>query len=163
MNDQILATLNPIPRAVAAGLIALCPDTVLTSGRRSVADTARAEAANVTQNQNFIRQTYRHDPVTGKQCAVAEALQAWVDAQGACLPAETYEAAFLAILGTFSTEDLGHFSYHMTGNAFDVRPDEDATKAGYLKKAAADRSAAGGTALFLEREAGLIRWHWQGV
>ncbi len=156
-NDDVIATLNPIAAAVARGLCDTVQDTVLTSGKRSLEATAAAVAADVAENTQFITNTYKK-PL----CAVAVALQGWVDAQGACLPAETYRAAFLAILGTFSADDLRKFSRHTTGDAFDIRPDGDPTKIAYLERAAVARVAAGGSALFLEREAGEIRWHWQG-
>jgi hypothetical protein len=159
-NPDIIAGLNPVAADIATRFLAAFPSAILTSGRRSLEATASAEAANTVLNPKFISQTYKHD-ANGNQCAVATTLQAWVDAQQACLPGEAYDAAFLAILRSFPADELRKFSRHTTGDAFDVHPDGDAAELAWLKNAVAARVAAGGSALFLEQEAGLTRWHVQ--
>lgn len=162
-NDFIISGLNPVAAQAARDFLAKFPDAILTSGRRSVQSQAAAVAADVVQDPGFIAKTYRHDPITGQQCAVAAALQCWIEASIECVAVDGITIAFEKIMGRYSQEELEKFSFHMGGNAFDVHPDGDAAKSSYLIDLAAERNAAGGRAEFLSKEAGLVRWHWQGV
>ena len=161
-NSDIIASLNPVAADAARAFLLHHPDGILTSGRRSVKAQADAMAADCAVNPQFIQQTYAK--ANGRLVsAAAQACQDWMNAQASCPTGDVICAAFEGILGTFSAEDLEHLSLHLGGNAFDCHVDDDPAKLDTLKTLASNRVLAGGKALFLEEEAGLPRWHWQGV
>lgn len=152
-NEEIIATLNAPAAACAQKLLATFPDAILTSGRRDVVGQANAMASDVALDAQFIAKTYRK-PL----CPAAAACQDWVNAQAACLPKGAIADGLLATLKTFSDEELSRLSCHLGGDAFDVHPDGDVRKLQFLEDLA---SEIGAPALFLEKESGLTRWHFQ--
>ena len=62
----------------------------------------------------------------------------------------------LSIFDSVSNADLGKFSKHLSGEAFDVQPVQ--TDADAIKKTIRGLS---GLDLFLDTEGGLVRWHAQ--
>lgn len=147
-----LASLNLSPRALAAALAlqAEFPDVVFTSGRRTVADQARAMAQNIVQNRRYIVETY---------LATAESaqLQAWVDAYPTARDAGSIAAGLAGIMAGWSDDQRGLISKHFSGDAFDIQPIPGphgaAIEAAVL--------ALPGLTKFLTQEAGLLRWHAQ--
>src|SRR5262245_10484235 len=77
-SDPAIERLNLLDaaRAAAYALKALFPTVQFTSGRRTLADQARAMAQNVAVKRNYIIGTYK----PGRACS---ACQAWVDANPA--------------------------------------------------------------------------------
>jgi hypothetical protein len=141
--------LAPIARAAAYALKKAHTAVQFTSGRRSKPDQARAMASNVVKNRKWIEQTYAASDLRTK-------CQAWVDAH----PDKTTQAdiaeGLVSVFNTVADAELGRFSKHLSGTAFDVQPvDKDAD--------AIKKTIRGLTGLdkFLESEGGLVRWHAQ--
>lgn len=122
------------------------PDVVFTSGKRDLADQARAMAQNVAQNRQWIGQTYK---AAGK-------LQAWVDANPGAKTMGAIEAGLLSVLHKLTPAELDKISCHLSGGAFDIQPDEDVAKDDYLKTLAVKYGGR-----YLDKEGGLKRRHWQ--
>ncbi len=127
------------------------PDAVFTSGRRGVADQARAMAQNVASNRQWIAETYKK-PL----CAAARALQDWVDRTPHANAVSDLTVGFVAILQTFSDDELGKLTCHLSGDAFDAQTDGDLSKDAFLQSLAAKYGGK-----FLDKEGGLKRRHWQ--
>ena len=92
------------------------PWVVFTSGRRDLAGQASAMAGNVVYNRQWIVQTYAANPVSA-------AAQAWVNAHPEARTKEAIAAGLLGVFNTFSPRDLGRLSHHLSGLAFDVKPE----------------------------------------
>jgi len=126
------------------------PDVVFTSGRREVADQARAMSGNVAVNRRWIGQTYANTPE-------ARALQAWVNAHPEADTAGEIAAGLVGVMAGWTDVQKGRLSKHFSGQAFDVQPVSgprgDAIKATIR--------ALPGLVKFLDREGGLVRWHAQ--
>lgn len=122
------------------------PDVVFTSGRRSLQDQARAMAQNVVVNRQWIGQTYK---AAGK-------LQAWVDAHPEAKSHASTEAGLLSVLQGMTDDERARVSCHLSGDAFDVKPDNDKGKDDYLKSLAVQYGGK-----YLDTEGGLRRRHWQ--
>jgi len=141
--------LEDIARSAAYALRKAHPAVRLTSGRRSREDQARAMASNVVQNRKWIEQTYAPSPLCTR-------CQEWVDKNpGKKTEAEIAEG-LLSVLNGASDEELGKFSKHLSGKAFDVQPvdkDAEAIKTAIRGLPGLDK--------FLDREGGLVRWHAQ--
>lgn len=125
------------------------PDAVFTSGRRQIADQARAMGQNTVLNRKWIVQTY-------KSSVGARACQAWVDTNPLATTASQLAAGIEGTLKTLSDSDLALLSCHLSGDAFDVQPDGDFDKDEFLKALAVKYGGK-----FLEKEGGLRRRHWQ--
>lgn len=125
------------------------PDIKFTSGRRSLADQARAMAGNVAQNRLWIARTYAPS-VASRAC------QKWVDDNPGKKTASEIETGLRLVLTALPGNQAGQISKHLTGEAFDVQPvttkDADAIKAA-IRKLKGVR--------FLDKEGGLVRWHAQ--
>lgn len=128
------------------------PDADYTSGRRGLEAQAHAVAEDVLLDRDFVKNTYREG-------VVKDAVQAWIENATQPLTQDRLAAGILAVLQTFSDDDLAHFSIHLSGEAFDVRP--VFTPRGLLMKARLYELATIYGGKFLEHEGKLIRWHWQ--
>jgi len=119
-----------------------CPHVVFLSGRRTLQDQARAMASNVTHNRNYISETYALS-VASSRC------QQWVNHHPEAKTVEEIEAGLLTVLTHLTPDQQLSISRHLTGDAFDIAP-HSATVAAIenLKPRK-----------FLQKEAGLVRWH----
>ena len=142
--------LRGAAKAGALALEAACPGVVFTSGRRGVADQARAMASNLVKNRRWIAETYR-DTVESRQ------LQAWVNAHPNVRGREDLAKGLARIMADWSDEARGRLSKHFSGDAFDIQPVDG--PAGFAILAEVRKLA--GLEKFLEREGGLVRWHAQ--
>lgn len=150
MDAQIEGlSLAPTARTAAYALKKAHPAVSFTSGRRGKADQARAMASNVVKNRKWIEQTYAASTLR-TQC------QAWVDANPEKKTQAEIAEGLVSVFDAVTDEELGKFSKHLSGEAFDVQPvdaDADAIK----------KTIRGLTGLdkFLDTEGGLVRWHAQ--
>lgn len=150
-NDPAIEALDlaPTARKAAYALKSAHPGTVFTSGRRSKSEQASAMAGNVVKNRQWIEQTYADSPLR-KRC------QDWVDAHPDKTKQDEIAAGLLSVLDAATDAELGAFSKHLSGAAFDVQPvekDADAVKKTLRGLAGLDK--------FLDMEGGLVRWHAQ--
>jgi len=150
LDTQIEAlNLAATARTAAYALKKAHPAVSFTSGRRDKADQARAMASNVVKNRQWIEETYAKSDLR-KQC------QDWVDANPDKKTQAEIAEGLLSVFNNASDADLGKFSKHLSGDAFDVQPvDKDAD--------AIKKTIRGLTGLdkFLDTEGGLVRWHAQ--
>jgi peptidoglycan hydrolase-like protein with peptidoglycan-binding domain len=123
------------------------PWVVFTSGRRDVADQARAMAGNVVQNRRWIAETYASSPVS-------RAAQAWVDAHPEAQSSDAIAAGLLSVFQGFSAAEMGRLSYHLSGLAFDIQP-----VLNRLSEIVPTIQALPRLKEFLTKEGGLDRWH----
>jgi hypothetical protein len=141
--------LSATAKAAAYQLKAAHPEISFTSGRRSIAGQAHAMASNIVSSGD--RQWIVHVPYAG-----AGELQKWVDDHPAATTVDAIAAGLKGVLDAMSEEQRGKVSKHLSGDAFDVQPQEkDADK---IK---ADMAALPGVTKFLQQEGGLTRWHVQ--
>jgi len=150
-NDAEIEALDlaDTARKAAYALKAAHPTVRFTSGRRNKADQARAMAGNVVKNRQWIVETYKDGPLR-KRC------QDWVDEHADQTTKEQIAAGLLSVFDAATDAELGAFSKHLSGEAFDVQPvDEGAAD---IKKTI--RGLAG-LDKFLDMEGGLVRWHAQ--
>jgi peptidoglycan L-alanyl-D-glutamate endopeptidase CwlK len=148
-QDIVRLQLNDNAQNAAVILRAAYPGTVFTSGRRSIQDQAHAMAGNVVKNRQFIVQTYKASP-TCSQC------QQWVDSHPQATTQDQIAAGLLQVFQAAPESEVMKFSRHLSGNAFDVQPvlaDAEAIVAFIRKLPLLE--------LFLDHEAGLVRWHAQ--
>jgi hypothetical protein len=141
--------LAPIAEAAARILKQKHPEVVFTSGRRNIADQAHAMASNVALgNRHWIEQTYVASPVR-------DALQAWVNAHPSARTVDQIAQGLEATMNAMP-DQVGKISKHLSGMAFDVKP--TTTNAEAIKQTIRSLPKL---QRFLEREAGLVRWHAQ--
>ncbi|WP_374568604.1 hypothetical protein [Ideonella sp.] len=141
--------LSATARAAAYALKKAHPAVSFTSGRRDKSDQARAMASNVVKNRKWIEETYAKSDLR-KQC------QDWVDANPDKKTQAEIAEGLLSVFNNATDADLGKFSKHLSGDAFDVQPvdkDADAIKKTIRGLAGLDK--------FLDTEGGLVRWHAQ--
>ncbi len=124
------------------------PAVVFTSGRRNKQQQAHAMAGNVVSNRKWIEQTY-------VASGVRDACQKWLNDNPKKKTAAEIEQGLLDVLNKYTDSQLGVFSKHISGMAFDVQPVEGGED---LK---ASIRALDGLDKFLEKEGGLVRWHAQ--
>jgi hypothetical protein len=106
-------------------------------------------ASNVTQNREWIEQTYAVSPLRTR-------CQEWVNKNPHKKMQAEIAEGLLSVLNSASDDELGKFSQHLSGKAFDVQPvDKDAEA---IKEAI---RVLPGLDKFLDREGGLVRWHAQ--
>jgi hypothetical protein len=149
MNIEEL-NLAPIAEAAARILKQKHPEVVFTSGRRNIADQAHAMASNVALgNRHWIEQTYVASPVR-------DALQAWVNAHPSARTVDQIAQGLETTMNAMTPDQVGKISKHLSGMAFDVKPTN--TNAEAIKRTI--RSLPN-LHRFLEKEAGLVRWHAQ--
>lgn len=150
-NDAEIEALDlaPTARKAAYALKKAHPSVKFTSGRRSKADQARAMAGNVVKNRKWIEQTYKDSPLR-KKC------QDWVNDNTDKKTQAEIAQGLLSVLDAATDEELGNFSKHLSGMAFDVQPvdkDAEAIKTTIRGLSGLDK--------FLDTEGGLVRWHAQ--
>lgn len=141
--------LAPTARTAAYLLKKAHPSVNFTSGRRSKEDQARAMASNVVKNRKWIEETYLISPLR-KKC------QDWVDNHPDKRTQAEIQQGLISVFNTSDDDDLGKFSKHLSGMAFDVQPVEN--NAEHIKQTILGLS---GLDKFLEKEGGLVRWHAQ--
>lgn len=127
------------------------PEISFTSGRRAVADQARAMASNVRLNRQWIAETYR-------KTAERDELQAWVDAHPDATSAAAIASGLRKVMNGWTDAQRARLSKHFSGQAFDVQPLAAGPQAEAVKQSI---RALPGLTKFLEKEGGLIRWHAQ--
>lgn len=142
--------LAPVANAAALALRAKFPTVKFTSGRRAVADQARAMAQNVAKNRKWIAQTYVSTPESRE-------LQAEVDKLGPHADAARIASVLSDAMSDWTDAQKGRVSKHFSGEAFDVQPVPG--QQGEAIKAAIRKLP--GLVKFLEAEGGLVRWHAQ--
>ena len=125
------------------------PSVQFTSGRRNKEEQALAMARNVVKNRKWIEQTYISSTLRTK-------CQQWVDNNPEKKTQAEITAGLVSVLNEAADADLGKFSKHLSGEAFDVQPVE--TGADAIKTTIRGLS---GLSKFLESEGGLVRWHAQ--
>jgi hypothetical protein len=136
-------------RTAAYALKKAHPSIKFTSGRRTTQEQAQAMASNIVENRKWIEQTYANTPLRTK-------CQQWVDKNPNKKTQAEIAEGLLSVLNTASQSELGKFSKHLSGEAFDVQPvDKDAD---VIKKTIRGLS---GLDKFLDQEGGLVRWHAQ--
>lgn len=148
MHIDDLDLAEPAMRA-ARLLAARHPKITFTSGRRRVADQARAMASNIRLNRRWIAETYR-------RTAERDMLQTWVDAHPRATSAAAIAAGLRGVMARWSDDQRARLSRHFSGQAFDVQPLPPGPEARAVK---ATIRALPGLTKFLEQEGGLIRWH----
>lgn len=149
------------------------PWAVFTSGRRSMELQAWAMAGNVVRNRDWIRggehPTYKPSPC-------ADACQAWVWTHPEATTQAEIAAGLLAVTSGYSDEEIAKMTVHPSGLAFDVQPIGVKMRPGQSAGSWADEMARASRACawlgaraakvggrFLQRENGLVIWHWQAV
>ncbi|GAA5181834.1 hypothetical protein GCM10025771_29690 [Niveibacterium umoris] len=150
-TDSAIEALNlaPTARLAAYALKKAHPSVTFTSGRRGKEDQARAMASNVVKNRKWIEETYANSPLR-KKC------QDWVDNNPGKKTQAEIQEGLLSVFNEATDEDLGKFSKHLSGMAFDVQPVDDDAEA--IKKTIRGLE---GLDKFLDKEGGLVRWHAQ--
>jgi hypothetical protein len=151
LNDPEIESLHlaPTARAAAYALKKAHPSINFTSGRRGKEDQARAMASNVVKNRNWIEETYLNSPLR-KKC------QDWVDNHPGKKTQAEIQQGLLSVFNDADDDELGRFSKHLGGMAFDVQPVEH--NGDKIKQTIRGLS---GLDKFLEKEGGLVRWHAQ--
>lgn len=146
--------LSRIAREGAERLQAECPWVVFTSGRRDLDEQAHAMAVNVSLNRNWIRETYLH----------ADSLHQWVMAHPEADTAKALHEGLYQHLLSLPDSAVFKISYHLTGDAFDVRPMVHEGKSTLYGEKILDvmRSLPGLDKVLL-KEGGLVRWHAQFI
>lgn len=160
-NAAIIATLRGSAKAAATELDRAYPQCVMTSGLRSADAQAQADAKNCFSNPEYLK---LHSG------AVKDRLQAALTALGSSPSQDAIYQAFVGILGTASTDELSHYSKHVSGDAFDVGP--NSTKKAMPGNAAAvltaldsmmDQHISNGGAGAVLRPPKDPAWHWQST
>ena len=141
--------LAPVAKAAAYALKQAQPSVRFTSGRRSLADQVRAMASNVVLDRGWIGTTYKDSPLCRR-------LQAWVDNHPQARTKDDIAAGLSSVLEAATQVEVGSFSKHLSGEAFDVQPAVPDTQD--IKSTI---RGLDGLELFLEKEGQLVRWHAQ--
>lgn len=123
-------------------------DVVFTSGRRDVAQQARAVAGNVVQNRDWIKETYLASPER-------DALQGWVNSNADATTASAIAAGLAGIMSSWTDDQKSRLSRHFSGQAFDVQP-MTGSHGDDVKVAI---KALPNLRKFLDNEGGLVIWH----
>lgn len=124
------------------------PDIVFTSGRRDLADQAKAMAGNVVKKRDWIKNTYKANDAS-------KACQQWVDDHPEAKSEKAIAAGLLETLNALGPK-AGEISRHLTGDAFDIEPFKDSKKADEVKAAIKELPDL---KQFLDHEGGLEIWH----
>ena len=141
--------LGEIARKAAYELKKAHPSIKFTSGRRTKDQQAEAMASNVMSNRKWIEQTYSSSAARTK-------CQEWIDKNPDKKTHAEIKKGLVSVFSTFTDADLGKFSKHLSGDAFDVQPVSKNAEA--IKKTI---RGLPGLTKFLETEGGLVRWHAQ--
>jgi gamma-glutamyl:cysteine ligase YbdK (ATP-grasp superfamily) len=140
--------LSPNAKRAADLLLAAHPNVKFTSGRRGVADQARAMASNVVTKRQWILNTYKDTPQR-------KALQKWVDDHPEAKTQAAIAAGLESVMKEWSDAQKARLSKHFSGQAFDVQPVTGAAGTAIKKTIRALPKLS----KFLEKEGGLVRWH----
>lgn len=164
--EVTVLNLDAQTAAVAQWIKSRNPKARFTSGyRAAVPDQARAMSQNVAQRGGgaagaaWIAGTYAKPPAK-----IVAALMQWCTDNPDVTDAESIEAGFSTVIGTFQASDWGHLSKHILHRAFDVQPivDGDGNPTGDGVKLHDDLKAIGAkVGKFLDNEGGEVRWHLQ--
>jgi hypothetical protein len=139
--------LAPVAKTAAQELKKKHPEISFTSGRRNITTQAHAMATNVIDSdRKWIEKTY----------LAAAKLQKWVDDHPDAKTVAAVAAGLEETMNAMTSDEVGKISKHLTGEAFDVQPQEK--DADVIKK---DILGLTGLTKFLEKEGGLVRWHAQ--
>lgn len=141
--------LGEIARKAAYDLKKAHPSVKFTSGRRTKDQQAEAMASNVISNRKWIEQTYSSSAVRTK-------CQEWIDKNPDQKTQAEIKKGLVSVFNTFTDTELGKFSKHLSGDAFDVQP--VSKNAEVIKKTI---RGLPGLTKFLDTEGGLVRWHAQ--
>jgi hypothetical protein len=123
------------------------PSVVFTSGRRNKDEQASAMATNVTQDRDWIKNTYA-------KSAARDACQKWVDDNKDKTTQTDITTGLKGVLDSLTDAQAAELSKHLSGNAFDVQPVNPDTDD--IKKAIKGLT---GIKKFLDKEGKLVRWH----
>lgn len=149
-DDAIEAlSLAPVAKTAAYALKKAQPSVKFTSGRRVLADQVRAMASNVVLDRAWIGTTYKDSPL-GRR------LQAWVHSHPQVKTKGEIAAGLTSVFAAATQAEVGSFSKHLSGEAFDVQPVVPDTN-----NIIATIRGLAGLELFLEKEGQLVRWHAQ--
>jgi hypothetical protein len=123
------------------------PDTVFTSGRRTIQQQADAMAHNVASKRQWIKLTYKPSPQR-------DALQKWVDDNPDATDETDISTGLKSVMDGWTDDQKANFSRHIVGLAFDIQPvDENADEIkDYIQKLPHLHK-------FLDKEGGLTIWH----
>ena len=148
-SDPAIESLNlsEPARSAAYTIKRKHPWVVFTSGRRDIVRQASAMAGNVVSNRQWIVQTYAANPVSA-------AAQAWVNTHPEARTKDAIAAGLLSVFRTFSPQDLGRLSHHLSGLAFDVRPEPSQAAAFWSTV-----KSLPGLKQYFDKEGGLTIWH----
>lgn len=153
LNGLETLDLDPIMKSRAGELLARCPWVRYTSGRRDLTAQARAMAQNhVADPQTYLTKTYRN----GKIFLAAIVEMAPVDQR-------SVEKVAAAIRGVLVEQPEALVWKHREGTCVDIQPLEDAFGDPTIKGQEVIRfiQHCPDTVLFIMREGGLRRWHWE--
>lgn len=145
--------LDAIMKSRAEELLARCPWVIYTSGRRDLTAQARAMAQNhIADPQTYLTKTYRN----GKVFLAAIVDMAPVDQR-------SVEKVAAAIRSVFIENPDALVWKHRDGTCVDIQPLEDAFGEPTQKGQEVIRYIQNcpDTVLFIMREGGLRRWHWE--
>jgi hypothetical protein len=140
--------LSPKAKKGAELLLKEYPDIVFTSGRRDLAEQARAMAGNVAKKRDWIEKTYKSNEAS-------KACQKWVDDHPDAKTQKEIAAGLLETLKALGPK-AGQMSRHLSGDAFDIQPVKDKDKAAAIKKSIKELPDM---KQFLDKEGGLEIWH----
>ncbi len=118
------------------------PGVIFTSGRRDIARQARAMAGNVVVNRRWIEQTYR-------STTAIQSLQQWVNSHPNADTVDEIARGLTDLMNAMPEAQRMGISKHLSGRAFDVKPNSCPTSA----------ITALSPRQFLQREGGLVIWH----
>ena len=151
VTDAEIEALNlaPVAKAAAYALKKAQPSVKFTSGRRGLADQVRAMASNVVQDRSWIGTTYKDSPLCRR-------LQAWVNSHPLAKTKDEVAVGLTSVFTAATQAEVGSFSKHLSGEAFDVQPVVPDTD-----KIMVTIRGLAGLELFLEKEGQLVRWHTQ--
>ena len=150
-TDPEIEALNlaPVAKAAAYALKKAQPSVKFTSGRRDLAGQVQSMAANVLLDRSWIGATYKDSPLCRR-------LQGWVNANPQAKAKADIAAGLMAVFNAATQAEVGGFSKHLSGEAFDVQPVVPDTR-----NIVASIRSLPGLELFLEKEGQLLRWHAQ--
>lgn len=127
------------------------PDIVFTSGRRDTVAQARAMAASVVRNRQWIVETYVFS-------SVSFACQKWVDDHPEAVTHIQIQNGLQGVLDSLPNKQVVKLSKHLSGEAFHLQPVLDQEKAAAIKTSIWQLA---GLTKFVEKRGDLVVWHAQ--
>lgn len=151
-----LGLISPA-REAALALAKRFPEIEFTSGRRGTLAQARAMAYNIVASENR-----RWASLVYKPSKALTAIQNWINANPDVKGVGQLADGINAVLVALDWRETAKLSKHLTGEAFDIKPlPRDRRNAARRAEILEAIKQSKGLTLFLEREAGLERWHAQ--